>query len=465
MKSSLTYKMFGAFVITSIVVIVFAVVSFRYFLHRDFAAFVNRAEIETLTTLQDSLAKEYRLQGDWNQIRTDPRHWKHLIARHLFHEDDRSTPPAPLVRHHIVPRLFLLDGDKNLVTGKPVSPEEGALLEIIVDAKIVGWLGLAKRHTFHRSPESTFLKRQTYILFVVGGGVLLLSALISFLFSRHFLAPITQLTHGTRELASRHFDVKINVRTNDELGQLASDFNAMARTLSSYETMREQWLSDISHELRTPLAVLRAEIEALQDGVRDVNPRTITSLHHEVMNISRLIDDLHRLSLADSGTLSMKRELLRPVAVLTMTVESFRGRFEEKGLTIDTSFVGDEKDWIITGDADHLGRLFSNLMENTLRYTDAPGMLKIRGHSSDTALTLVFDDSPPGVPEKSYEHLFDRLYRVDPARSRKSGGRGLGLSIAKAIVKEHGGTVRAADSPLGGLSIIIDLPLTGKATG
>jgi len=181
--------------------------------------------------------------------------------------------------------------------------------------------------------------------------------------------------------------------------------------------------------------------------------------------MSHLIDDLHRLSLADSRVLSMKREHVHPLSVLTMTIESFRRRFEEKGVTIATSSIDGGEDIVIMGDSDHLQRLFSNLLENTLRYTDAPGSLTVNGHSSDTTLTLVFDDSPPAVPDKSYERLFDRLYRVDPARSRKSGGRGLGLSIAKAIVEKHGGTISASESPLGGLSIIIELPRAEKATG
>jgi two-component system sensor histidine kinase BaeS len=281
---------------------------------------------------------------------------------------------------------------------------------------------------------------------------------VAFLLSKHLLAPIRKLTAGTQALASRRFDTRIEVETIDELGQLAADFNTMAQTLEQYERMRQQWISDIAHELRTPLSILSGEVEALQDGVREVNPDTLDSLSSEARHLSKIINDLHELSLADAGVLSIKKEPVDPVPVLNATLRHFRIRFEENQITVENNLRNDGSVTVI-GDADRLQQLFSNLLENTLRYADSSGTLKIWQACTENRLMLYFEDSGPGVPEEALEHLFDRLCRVDKSRSRAKGGSGLGLSICKSIVNALGGEIRAANAASGGLRIEIELPL------
>jgi two-component system sensor histidine kinase BaeS len=152
-----------------------------------------------------------------------------------------------------------------------------------------------------------FLKQQARAFYMVGTIILALAALVAFLLSRHLLAPVQQLIKGTRRLTSRKFDTRINVSTTDELGQLAEDFNQMAQTLEKYEQLRQQWISDIAHELRTPLSILRGEIEALQDGIREASPERLDSLHGEVVHMSRIVSNLHDLSLAESAALHFKK--------------------------------------------------------------------------------------------------------------------------------------------------------------
>jgi two-component system sensor histidine kinase BaeS len=332
------------------------------------------------------------------------------------------------------------------------------LQEITVDGRLVGWLGLHKRQQLADPLVVAFIKNQSLAFYLVGAGILMLAALASFLLSKHFLAPVHQLTEGTKSLAEFKFDTRIDVNTKDEIGQLAADFNRMAQTLQNYETIRRQWISDISHELRTPLAVLRGEIEALQDGVRDVNTETLESLHSEIIRLSKLVDDLHQLSMADSQCLLMHKESVAPLAVLAEMVTHFRSRFERK--LISVSLDASEKNAVfMIGDADRLAQLFSNILENSLNYTDSPGSLKIYEKHDANQLTICFEDSPPGVPETALERLFDRLYRVDKSRNREIGGSGLGLAICKQIVESHGGKITAAPATMGGLVIRIELPL------
>ena len=238
----------------------------------------------------------------------------------------------------------------------------------------------------------------------------------------------------------------------------------MAETLENYETMRRQWLTDISHELRTPLAVLRGEIEALQDGVHKPSPSNLASLHAEIIRISKLVEDLHLLSLADADRLPFRTQQVSPVQVLSKTVASYHTRFRQHAIEIDLQ-IDDSKDIRIKGDANRLEQVFTNIFENACKYVSPGGNLNIAGECRDQSLVLLFADSGPGVPEDALPRLFDRLYRVDPSRNRDSGGSGLGLSICQHIVQSHAGRIWAEKSALGGLAIGIALPLAEKENG
>ena len=370
-------------------------------------------------------------------------------------------PPKPQDR---LPRsargLAFFDAHKQPIAGgRPgISSNNYTLKAIEVNAKTVGWLGLYKREHLTNPLVIAFLKRQSQAFYLIGAPILLLAAILAFLLSKHLLAPIKQLTAGTQALSSRQFTKRIDVRSQDELGQLAADFNTMAQTLERYEQMRQQWISDISHELRTPLSILRGELEGVLDGVREVNREALESLLAEVLHVSKIVNDLHQLSLADTGALAFKKEPVDPLQILKNTLHIFRTRLEQRKIELQDDLDSVEPA-IVLGDADRLTQLFSNLLENTLRYAEVSAKLKVWNNRAQKRLTIYIEDSGPGVPQKSLAHLFDRLYRVEKSRSRSQGGSGLGLSICQSIVENLGGEIRAANGPSGGLQIEIVLPL------
>lgn len=329
---------------------------------------------------------------------------------------------------------------------------------IIVGEQTVGWLGLMPlRHGSHPL-ELDFVREQTRAICLAGFCVLVLAGLISFFLSKHFLFPINKLTEAAKELSSLHFGTRIDVRTGDELGQLANAFNSMAQALEKNETLRKQWTSDVAHELRTPLAILRGEIEAMQDGVREINAERLGSLHDETNRIGKLVDDLHALFVADSEDLVRQKRPVKPLDILQEVIGTFDTRLTQAGIQLEAHSI-ENHTAVIMGNEDRLRQLFANLIENSVRYTNSPGVLRINHYCSLQKLTLVFEDSPPGVPSEALDQIFDRLYRVDKSRSRALGGSGLGLSICKEIVIGHGGAIRAAHSSLGGLLISMEFPL------
>ena len=517
MRLKLSFKFFIAFLATSLAIVVVMVVAMQYYARQNFADYIQKVEAIRLSELSRVLQEEYQSSNGWNRIRKNPERWRKLLRprdsaayaekppaippgfesslkappppprEREFPEDaalrdgqDRRPPPEgpeegrrplrddrdrnpeqpPLGIEH---RLALFDEQKTPVIGRAESTEGHTLQEIAVDGKTVGWLGIRNEKTPSDPLDMAFLKQQARALYIVGALMLALAAVVAFLLSRHLLAPVRELINGTRSLTSRKFDTRISVNSSDELGQLAEDFNQMAQTLQQYEQLRQQWISDIAHELRTPLSILRGEIEALQDGLRQASPERIDSLHAEVVHMSKIVSNLHDLSLAESAALHIKKEPVNLVQAVRSCLQKFQGRFEERDIALADE-LGDAEAITIPGDKGRLMQVFSNILENTLRYTDSPGSLTVRQLCTTTDVFLQFSDTKPAVPTPSLPRLFDRLYRVDPSRSREHGGSGLGLSICKTIIEAHGGTIKARHAAAGGLQIEITLPLLKNQT-
>lgn len=468
MKVRLAYKLFGAFSMIMVIVVGTMLLS-RHLFFINFKNYIHQMEQEELERLIPTLQAHYRTHASWDGLNTDPGYWGYLMRTGPDHagphlpSDDHRRPPAPPFSPpdkppHGPPGLVLLDADNRQVIGKTPPDGDRQLLNILVDGHIVGRLGLEQRDHFPSGPPAVLIELQNKQTIILGSVMVTLAALITIFFSRHLLRPIKRLAQGTQQLADRDFTTRIQHSTSDELGQLADNFNTMAQTLETYEKIRRQWLTDISHELRTPLAVLRAEIEALQDGVRDATPENLSSLHAEILRINRLVEDLHLLALADSDRLKMAMTPLKPAGLLEKVAQSFETRYARRQISI--AFLLDKIQQVrIKGDEDRLEQVFANILENGCKYIHSKGVLKLVGDSDDRFLTIEFHDSGPGVPEGALPHLFDRLYRVENSRSRETGGSGLGLSISRQIVEQHKGTIQAEHSPTGGLCIKIRLPL------
>ena len=457
MPIKLSYKLFGAFFLI-LAIVVGAMVFSRYLFFRNFRQYIQQEELKELEAMVPELQRAYQENGNWDSVVQNREYWRREL--HVGPPDRKVPPPPPRGEDNpdTEPRVLLTDAQDRPIIGRPGPGDRLQLVAIQAGGRTVGWLGLRKWEPFKSGPPAALVKAHSRQLTILGGAVVALTAFIAFLFSRHLLKPIQRLARGTRELADRNFTVRIAPTTRDELGQLADNFNAMAATLETYETMRRQWLTDISHELRTPLAVLRGEIEALQDGVRRPTPGNLASLHDEIQRISKLVEDLHLLSLADSEQLQLQNKWISPEEIIEKTLASYRTRFNQHDIAIDMELVG-LKEIRIKGDASRLEQVFTNIFENSCKYGSSPGVFTITGKVDDRVVSLTFDDSGPGVPEASLPRLFDRLYRVDPSRSRDSGGSGLGLSICRHIIETHGGRIWAEKGALGGLLIRLELPL------
>jgi two-component system sensor histidine kinase BaeS len=224
-------------------------------------------------------------------------------------------------------------------------------------------------------------------------------------------------------------------------------------------------LADVSHELRTPLTVLAGEIEALKDGLREFDQTQLDSLDQEVQRLRYLVDDLYELSVSDVGGLRYQFVTVDLADCLQNALDGMRNRAAASGidLSLEKPEPGAVAGAIISADVQRIDQLLHNLLENSLAYTDALGRVTVTLLRTAATAHITIDDTPPGVSESDCEQLFDPLFRQEASRSRRSGGAGLGLAICRNIVDAHGGSIRASPSELGGVSIHIEIPLSGES--
>jgi len=458
MRIGVTYRLSFIILCATVLTILCLFLIMWWSLDREFNHYIRMIDQERLTGVIGDLSRRYGETGNWNFLRESPPYWG-AIGEVSPSQKAKSGPPMPSDRQKPNIPLVLLDADRKPLYGFRMPGTNLEFLPIVVEGTTVGYVGLASPPHFLHPMQVRFLARQKSSLILAASAMVLVVILISYPLARRVVKPIRELAAATHDIASGRYATRISHLPADEMGQLGRDFNSMALTLEKNEKERREWIADISHELRTPVAVLQGEIEALLDGVHQMTPEAIHSLHSETLRLKSLIDDLYQLSLSDLNALNYQKEHLDPMDGLRDSMESFSSEFDRKNISV-TLECPDAPGATVFADGERLGQLFRNLLENSLRYTDAGGELRIAATARGGFLALEFMDSAPGVSTGDRERLFDRFFRVEGSRNRASGGAGLGLTICKKIVEAHEGRISAHESPLGGLLIRILLPIS-----
>ncbi len=287
--------------------------------------------------------------------------------------------------------------------------------------------------------------------------ILLLAMAATYLVSRQILLPLESMRKAVDEMRGGNLAQRVDVKSRDEIGELASAFNDMAANLARVEQARRDMIGDAAHELRTPLTNIRCQLEAVQDGLAAANAQTVASLHDEVMLLGRLVDDLRDLALADAGQLAMSREMVSMEEVIRGAASSIAPRAKSANVAMQISVA--EKLPLISGDAARLAQVLRNLLENALAHSPSGGTIVIEALATGKELLVSVRDSGPGIPAEHLPRIFERFYRTDPSRSRESGGAGLGLAIVRQIVNAHSGRVWAENLATGGAIFFVALPI------
>ena len=479
MRMTIATRIFLALTAVSLLILTMNAAVTRWNFQRGFLEYVADQEAKTVNGTAAALAGIYRRDGNWESLRDNPRGWTELLRQNSAQpppgprpergqpdsgprvsdprreERGRRGGPPPNDPLEFRRRVSLLDADRTLIAGAPRKRDKAHSVPVIVDGATVGYVAIAPRQQLNDEVDRNFAREQERSIYVIAIAALLLAALISAILARQLTRPIRALAAGTRSITAGDYETRIPAVRDDELGDLARDFNQLSETLKKNQISRQQWVADIAHELRTPLAVLRGELDAIEDGIRTFDRGTQRSLQNEIARLTKLVGELHDLSVYDEGGHDEPSERVDLTAMLANVLASARNRLADAVIELDPHLP--DSQITVTGDSTRLEQVFMNLVENTIRYTDAPGRLAVRCTARDDMAVVEFSDSSPGVPDRALDRLFDRLYRVDASRSRETGGSGLGLSICKAIIEAHGGTIEADNSDLGGLLIRIRL--------
>ena len=372
----------------------------------------------------------------------------------------RDGPPArPSQNADFRGRVAIYDLQGERVTGFPLNPEENLLsLPILVDGIVIAH-AKAALPVASDGVDADFLRHQSILIALAAIGLLLGSAITSWLMAKRWAGPLHDIQSGTARVAAGDFDVRLKERGSIEIADAIGNINAMVEALKRLETARRRWLADISHELRTPVTVLRGEIECLNDGIRQPSEAVIQSLHEEIVAVSALLDDVHLISIADLGKMPCRLGQVDLVAQCRRAIERFRSSAGSKDL--DLEFASPCESIEVLADVGRIDQVLGNLLSNSIKYTNAPGKVRLSARLSGSGAALTIEDSAPAPNHDEIERLFEPFYRTDSSRSRLEGGTGLGLAVCKAIIEAHGGQISASASTLGGLRINIDLPAGG----
>lgn len=350
-------------------------------------------------------------------------------------------------------RLSLYDAKRRFVVGE-ASDEQISYRPIMVENQVVGYLGLKPVLDQDDALSINFFSNQKRYLFLVYGLSILASLIAALLLATYFKKPIQRLLNGTRELTRGNYQHQVKVKRNDELGDLSNELNQLAVILDQHETSRRQWVADTSHELKTPLAVLQAQIEAMQDGIRKPTPEHFASMLAQVTSLKKLTQDLAALAQADAQQLQFYYATVNPWEVVQQELMNFQPKFEQADLKVTVEGDGAEVDL----DLDRFKQIVANLLSNSIRYTEAGGQVHIHTEQNEKEWTLYVDDSPFGLTDEQLARIGERFYRVDDSRTRSTGGTGLGLALSCKITQAMGGSLSFAHSSLGGLRCKLSFP-------
>lgn len=299
----------------------------------------------------------------------------------------------------------------------------------------------------------------TRAVLVAGLTAGLVGLLMSLLLVHQITRPLGSLMRAASQIARGDLSVRVPVQSHDELGELATTFNQMASSLETQEKLRRNLMADVAHELRTPLAGIQGTVEALQDGIFPPTSENLQAVHEQVMLLNRLVEDLRTLANAEAGQLSLDRLPLNLTELCQRQVTAFQSQALTKAITL--TFTHEPFSTNIHGDDQRLSQVLNNLLDNALRHTPTGGTIQVQITTANGAARLAVIDNGEGIPTDALPHLFDRFYRADVSRNRRTGGSGLGLAIARQIVQAHGGCIWAESPPAGeqqGSAFILTIP-------
>ena len=329
-------------------------------------------------------------------------------------------------------------------------------LPVIVLVTLVVWLSIdflaadyfaALMRKYNISPteiHQMFLDAVHHYIINASILAMIMAVTLSFFLTRKVLRPLFAMAEVSRKVSLGDFTARADISSKDEIGQFGMMFNQMADNLEKIENLRKTMLVDVAHELRTPLTTVRGYLEGLADGVIPPAKETFSMLKDEILRLVRLVQDFHQLTRAEAAKVYLRREEIDLPHLVERVIELYRHDFEAKSIGVNVDFGGDVP--VVQADKDKIVQAIGNIVQNAWRYTPEGGEFRVHADSDKekNMISFIFSNTCEEFPKEDVGLIFERFYRADKSRSRESGGAGIGLAIAKALVEAHGGEVGAS---------------------
>lgn len=453
-------RLFSKLLLSFLAVVLTGVVVVSYLANqaaaREVHSFMFQGGMTTDVQLVQELAGYYRGRGSWDGVRAvldagyDMGNMDGMMGQQLILVDTRGQV--------VVDTSDLLLGqtlsDAELASGTAITVNGERVGTLIARGGMGMMGGLGSEEA-----ANDLLVRVNGAIWLAALAAGVAAIVVGGLLAFGLVRPIRRLTTATAAVARGDLSQRVSVTSKDEIGDLAAAFNAMAADLQNAERLRRDMVADIAHELRNPLTVLYGNIEAVIDGILPPTAENLSPLLDQTLMLTRLVDDLRTLALADAGQLTLQCAPTDP----KISVYSAAGQFAAQAEVKNISLRAEAPDGLpsILLDPQRIAQVLGNLIGNAIRHTPEGGVISIRcSLSLDHHLLFTVSDTGSGIPPESLPHIFDRFYRADRSRSRAEGGTGLGLAIAKQLVEAHGGRIWAASEPGKSTTVSFALPLT-----
>jgi two-component system, OmpR family, sensor histidine kinase BaeS len=453
-----------SFMLVTLISIASVVLIARRTTAREVQAFMYRGTMTQVDTLASTLEEYYRENGSWEGVESvllpGAGNRRGLGGMGLAGQGMSGMMNL---------RLRLADQDGQvLVDTNGASPsttlsraEQRTAQPLRANVRIIGYLLVETGMGMTGDAGNFLLTRLNRAALIAGGIAGGIALALALLLSDRLIQPVGELTRAAKRLSRGDLAQRVPVKGDDELAELGQAFNHMAGSLQQAEENRREMTADIAHELRTPLSVQRAHLEALQDGIYAPTPENLQPVLEQNLLLTRLVEDLRTLALADAGQLQLERTPTDLIDLVKRIVDRFTPQAAARGaaLLLEIAPNLQETPLILNIDPMRLEQILGNLLSNAQRYTPEGETILVQAARSAGSVLVSVRDHGPGIPPETLVHIFERFYRADRSRSRAEGGSGLGLAIASQLAEAHGGSLTAANAPEGGAVFTLELPI------
>ena len=453
MKFSLQQRMILAFSAVVIVSIGGVVIFANLDSQRQANRYMTRGGQYGVMELVEALEDYYDSKGTWNMVGEVADVYSQRHGRKNAH--GKASELTLTDQNHFIVWSNAGQGKGEKLTGEMTSRS----LEIHSGGQTVGYLVVENGVLQTPDDIAPFVNRLRRAIFLAGGFAILLAIGLAVLVSKYLLEPIKVITSASTQLSTGDFSTRVDIKGNDEIAMLAKTFNQLARNLELAEERKQSLTADAAHELRTPIAVQKAQLEGMLDGVLPLTQKNVLIALQPTNFLSRLVEDLRLLAMADAGEVRLEMRILNIVNLVQQVVAGFQAQAALEGTNLVTVFRPDGEELWIHTDVDRVSQILQNLISNALRYGQKGGRILISTRKESAKLVISVQDDGSGIPTTALPHLFERFYRHERARTRENGGSGLGLAISKKLALLLGGDLSGANSPEGGAVFSLELPI------